>query len=222
VDFDGTIATVDTTDAVLEAFADPCWQAVEAEWKAGRIGSRECLVRQISLLRATPQELDDLISTFRIDPHFEGFVEYCQTRDIGIRIVSDGLDRSIATVLRRAGIDVPYFANRLEYIGGGHWRLSFPNARSDCRALAGNCKCAALGRHPRALKVVIGDGRSDFCMAEEADLVIAKSALLRLCVDQGLPHHSFVTFADAAKHLDTWLAKQATGLQPADITVRND
>ena len=59
VDFDGTIAPVDTTDLLLERFADPAWHRIEEEWKAGRIGSRECLVRQIDLVRASPEELDD-------------------------------------------------------------------------------------------------------------------------------------------------------------------
>jgi 2-hydroxy-3-keto-5-methylthiopentenyl-1-phosphate phosphatase len=41
VDFDGTISLEDTTDVILERFADPEWRKVEAEWLAGIIGSRE-------------------------------------------------------------------------------------------------------------------------------------------------------------------------------------
>ena len=52
VDFDGTITCRDTTDAVLEAFADPSWLAVEREWVAGRIGSRACLTAQMALVDA--------------------------------------------------------------------------------------------------------------------------------------------------------------------------
>jgi len=40
-DFDGTITCADTVDAILEHFAMPAWLDVEAEWKAGKIGSRE-------------------------------------------------------------------------------------------------------------------------------------------------------------------------------------
>ena len=32
VDFDGTISLEDTTDVILERFADPEWRKVEAEW----------------------------------------------------------------------------------------------------------------------------------------------------------------------------------------------
>ena len=41
-DFDGTLTLNDTVDAILEAFAEPEWTEVEAEWAAGRIGSRDC------------------------------------------------------------------------------------------------------------------------------------------------------------------------------------
>jgi 2-hydroxy-3-keto-5-methylthiopentenyl-1-phosphate phosphatase len=62
VDFDGTIAPTDTTDLLLERFAEPEWHSIEDDWKAGRIGSRECLVRQIDLVRATPTEMDSFMN----------------------------------------------------------------------------------------------------------------------------------------------------------------
>ena len=46
LDFDGTISERDAIDALLEAFADSRWLVIEEEWKAGRIGSRECLREQ--------------------------------------------------------------------------------------------------------------------------------------------------------------------------------
>ena len=57
-DFDGTITRSDTIDAILEQFALPQWLDVEAEWAAGKIGSRECLAQQAQYLRVTPTELD--------------------------------------------------------------------------------------------------------------------------------------------------------------------
>ena len=77
LDFDGTISETDTTDLLLERFADPAWHEIEEEWKAGRIGSRECMVRQIDLVRATPAEMDAFIGAIRIDPGFTGFAGCC-------------------------------------------------------------------------------------------------------------------------------------------------
>src|SRR5690606_30732785 len=84
VDFDGTIATVDTTDALLERFAEPGWHEIEAEWQAGRIGSRECLVRQIDLIKATPEAYDEFVASIQIDPGFLPFIAECKARDLDV------------------------------------------------------------------------------------------------------------------------------------------
>src|SRR5215475_8128124 len=92
IDFDGTVALEDTTDLLLERFADPLWRQVEADWVAGRIGSRECLSRQIDLVRASPSDLDELADEVAVDPGFTDFV--AAARSMGLRMVigSDGFD----------------------------------------------------------------------------------------------------------------------------------
>jgi 2,3-diketo-5-methylthio-1-phosphopentane phosphatase len=204
VDFDGTIAPIDTTDLLLERFADPAWRRIEEDWKAGRIGSRECLVRQVDLVRADPRELDAFIADIEIDPYFADFVTTCRRFGHQVAVVSDGLDRTVEAVLGRLDVHVPYYANHLAWQGGGRWRLAFPHARSDCRSLSGNCKCQFLDSSI-LLDVVVGDGRSDFCMATRADLVLAKGALLDHCVQSALPHRAFAHFGEATEHLTEWL-----------------
>lgn len=205
VDFDGTITPNDTTDLLLTRFADPYWRVIEEDWRAGRIGSRECMVRQIDLLRATEEELEDFIEEIDIDPGFSDFVRLCAEQGNEVTVVSDGLDRTIATVLKQAGLAIPYRANHLEYLGDRRWRLRFPHARGDCRVLAGHCKCGSLEADPRVARIVVGDGRSDFCMAEQADLVLAKGALEEHCRQNGIPHQPFRDFAAATRILAEWL-----------------
>jgi 2,3-diketo-5-methylthio-1-phosphopentane phosphatase len=205
VDFDGTIAPVDTTDLLLERFAAPAWREIEDDWKAGRIGSRECLVRQIDLVRATPAQLDAFISDIDIDPGFVGFARLCERLGHSVTIVSDGLDRAIEAVLARHHLALPFYANHLEWRGADRWRLTFPHARSDCTALSGNCKCRFTEGDPRELSIMVGDGRSDFCVAGRADLVLAKSALLRHCNAANLPHFAFADFGEATDLLAGWL-----------------
>ncbi len=204
VDFDGTIAPIDTTDLLLERFAAPEWHDIEDDWKAGRIGSRECMVRQIDLVRATPAVMDSFARSIDIDRGFTGFVELFRRLGHALVVVSDGLDRTIRTVLDRYNIDVPYFANHLQWRGDDRWRLTFPHARSDCTPLSGNCKCNFSARHG-ALTILIGDGRSDFCLADRADLVLAKSSLLEHCRKNNLPHIPFQTFDQATALLAAWL-----------------
>jgi 2-hydroxy-3-keto-5-methylthiopentenyl-1-phosphate phosphatase len=206
VDFDGTISVGDTTDLILERFADPSWQAIEADWVTGRIGSRECLARQIDLIRATPEALDAFAKGSAIDPHFADFAALCATHGLPVSIVSDGLDRIATSMLARAGLHLPIVANHLEWLGDDRWRLGFPHAREDCRASAGHCKCATLAAAPSVLRVLVGDGRSDFCAASAADLVIAKGALAHYCGRNRIPFEPFTDFAGATAVLARWLA----------------
>jgi HAD superfamily phosphoserine phosphatase-like hydrolase len=204
VDFDGTVAPNDPTDRLLEQFADPAWRTIEAEWQAGQLNSRECMQRQAALLRATPRQLDAAIRTVEVDPGFHGFVALCRRRRVDVTIVSDGFDRVVRSVLRRARLTVPFFANALEWQGGDRWRLALPHRRLDCLTSAANCKCAH-GLWGEGRGIVIGDGRSDFCMASRAGYVIAKGGLADFCRARGLAHASFRNFDDATRRLAEWL-----------------
>lgn len=205
VDFDGTIVPCDVTDFLLERFADPSWQEVEKDWQAGRIGSRECMTRQVALLEASEPQVLEAISQLRVDPGFATFIGQCERSGVGVTIVSDGFDFVIERVLRNAGLEVPFYANHLERHGANRWRVTFPSARSGCRALAGNCKCAFTEPYSSAVKVVIGDGRSDFCISGQADLVFAKGTLLELCRTSGTAHYAFGDFFDVTDKLRLWL-----------------
>ena len=216
VDFDGTISLDDTTDLLLQHFAEPQWQDIEDEWLAGRIGSRECMSRQVALIRATPGELDAFIAGIEIDWHFKSFVRQCQRRDIPLTIVSDGLDYVINAVLRRAGLEgLSVAANHLTHIGGDRWALSSPHGNAACHALSGTCKCAVAAQRAGALTLLIGDGRSDRCVAQEADLVFAKSGLIRFCEDRQLAFMPFRDFSQAAQMLMTILETEPAALAAA-------
>ena len=56
--------------------------------------------------------------------------------------------------------------------------------------------------------IVIGDGRSDFCMAERADFVIAKSRLAEHCRIRGIRHAPFVDFHQVIDQLAAWHSRR--------------
>jgi 2-hydroxy-3-keto-5-methylthiopentenyl-1-phosphate phosphatase len=210
VDFDGTIAPTDPTDTVFDKFCSPAWRDIEREWQQGLRAARDCMARQVELLRATPEALDRLLRTFAIDPHFPRFVELCRRWQLQVVVVSDGMDRVVRHVLRAAGLDLPFFANRLHWLGGERWRLGFPHARSDCAAALGNCKC---GHRPiggsGATEIVVGDGRSDFCIAKRAQLVLAKGQLAEHCRSGNIAHWPIKDFSEATGLLAGWLSNHA-------------
>lgn len=210
VDFDGTIAPTDPTDTLFDRFCDPSWRDIEREWQQGRRTARACMAQQVDLLRATPEAVDQLLHTVNIDPKFPGFVDLCRRWDLRVVVLSDGLDRIVGHVLRAAGMDLPFFANRLEWLGGDRWKLDFPFARGDCNASLGNCKCShrPSGAH-RSLEIMVGDGRSDFCIAESSQLVLAKGQLATHCRSKKVPHWPIEDFSDATMFLAGWLASNA-------------
>jgi 2,3-diketo-5-methylthio-1-phosphopentane phosphatase len=218
VDFDGTIVPRDVTDTVLETFADASWLEIEADWKAGKIGSRECLARQVALIKAKPEELDGLIASIDVDPGFPAFVEFCRNEGLGISVLSDGLDRAIRGVLARYKLDLPFAANALEQVGDDGWKLSFPHMKPSCVSQSGNCKCAAAMAKAAPATVMVGDGRSDFCISNRATYVLAKGSLATHCETNNLPHSKFNVFDEATILLKEWLADSKAAQAEADAT----
>jgi 2-hydroxy-3-keto-5-methylthiopentenyl-1-phosphate phosphatase len=220
VDFDGTIAPGEPTDSLFDRFADASWRSIDQAWLDGRMSSWEALTEIVSLLRATPQELAEFVSRIPIDPEFPSFIDLCRRNGARVTVVSDGLDLVLHTVLGAAGIDLPFIANQLVWQGGDRWAVRFPHRRTDCKFQMGNCKCAHRRRPVTAVNVMVGDGRSDFCIAERCQLVIAKGSLLRRCQQEQLPHIAMRGFADAYAPFALWLSHRRARVAPARATVR--
>lgn len=182
-DFDGTITQGDTIDVLLEALGDPRWREIEARWERGEIGSRECMALQVPLLRGGWKAIEKVLSGVKVDPTFAEFATWCRQSGVPLRIVSDGIDRVIHHLLAREGVRVDYvWANHLNESADGQLSLSFPYAPTVAGCSSGLCKCKILDAGTRkTVKVVIGDGRSDFCWSTECDILFAKAKLLQHC-----------------------------------------
>jgi 2,3-diketo-5-methylthio-1-phosphopentane phosphatase len=216
-DFDGTIAVEDVTDSLLDRFASPEWQVLEHDWRAGKIGSAECMAGQVALLDASREEIDEHLGSMRIDPAFPRFVEAVRAAGTTLRIVSDGLDYAIRAMLARYQLgSLPILANRLVQTGPRKWKLETPFSDPHCRVGSGHCKCASAVREHRRLHrvLLVGDGASDFCAAGEVDYVFAKHRLIEHCRHAGIPHTSIVGFADATGLLPSLLTGKLHASQP--------
>ncbi|MDB5476128.1 MAG: phosphoserine phosphatase [Phenylobacterium sp.] len=214
-DFDGTISVVDTTDRVLSRLAGPQWEALEADWIAGRIDAAACMRGQIALIEGSDAELDAVLDEVELDPGFPAFAAWCADHAIPLTIVSDGVDYFIRRILARHGLeDLPIVSNRLMGEAGAR-ALSQPHRRDGCAAGAGVCKCeVAAARHSPAKSLVyVGDGRSDFCVSHRADILFAKDALATYAAGRGEAHERFETFHDITAMLAPLVeARRATAL----------
>jgi 2-hydroxy-3-keto-5-methylthiopentenyl-1-phosphate phosphatase len=199
-DFDNTITVVDTPDLIFSMFA-PGWESLETEWLEGQITAAECMRRQVALIDADDADIDAALDGVEIRPGFAGLVSWCQQRDIDISIVSDGVDYFLTRILDRHGLGwIQRTSNRLA--GDRRLRsLEQPHERPDCTASSGVCKCAAVHGAP-ALTVFIGDGRSDFCVSANTDILFARSKLLAYSADRHPCVYPFETFDDVVTTLD--------------------
>lgn len=203
-DFDGTITDQDVTDSLLEAFAGPAWHQVEARWLEGHINARECMATQIAMIDADRFAIDRHLAEIQIDPTFPEFVRSRIAAGHHIYIVSDGIDYAIRRILLRHGLDnIPILSNRLQQESETSYTLRFDNAAEHCPL--GTCKCAAIADLSAGETIVIGDGRSDYCMAKHADTVFAKGELAKYCTDQGIAYIPFDSFNDILEYMNTAL-----------------
>ena len=203
-DFDGTISVQDVTDFILTRFADPEWQEVEKLWSQGTIGSAECMQRQVAMIRANHRCLDVALDAVDIDPSFREFAEFCRSRHIKLTVVSDGVDYFIHRILARYRLSpLPIIANHLEISGDNgdtRYRLVLPFRRTSCESGAGVCKCRCVGA-ATGPRVYVGDGRSDFCVANKPEVVFAKGNLAAFCKQKSFAFVPYRRFDDVARAL---------------------
>lgn len=215
-DFDGTITRVDVTDVILSRLADAAWREIERDWKAGKIGSRECLERQLALVMTTPEELNEIADSAPLDPGFAEFAPFIRRNRVPFVVTSDGLDCVIRRVLARSGIHLAprngiHFYSASARLANGRLAVSFPHAPASCTHGCGTCKPHIIeerrGKHWPV--IYIGDGLSDRHAVKCADFVYARQPLLEICRQEHIPCSPFHDFSDIARGLLRWLGGEA-------------
>jgi 2,3-diketo-5-methylthio-1-phosphopentane phosphatase len=199
-DFDGTISRQDIGNRLFHHFSDGRSDEPVQRWIRNEIDSKECLLAEAGLMRPiTHEEFDEYLEGHEIDPGFPGLVEMCDDENYSLAIVSDGLDLYIKPVLSRYGLEhLPVYANRAN-LENGRLQLEFPYYADSCGRCA-NCKGSRIKylKRPGQIVVYIGDGKSDLCAIDQADLIFAKKYLARHLREHNIPFEEYATFADVA------------------------
>jgi 2-hydroxy-3-keto-5-methylthiopentenyl-1-phosphate phosphatase len=198
-DFDGTISIRDMGYDLLNRFSSGDWEAIDRDFREGKIGSKEAYSRIAKILKGDEKAVLSFIQKHSdIDPYFTSFYQYCRERNIDVKIISDGLDFYIKTILETHHLsEIPFYANCGHFLKGKRMDLSFPHFNEEC-GLCGTCKKSLVQIHRKAYDsiLVIGNGISDRCAAREADFVFAKDTLYTYCIDQDIICHFFENFRD--------------------------
>ena len=204
VDYDGTIALTDVSDTVMAEHVTGFWEALATDYDAGLTGSRRLMEREMAMLRAEPA---DLLATAAAQPHDEGFVDLARrAREarIPVEIVSDGFGFFIEPALVALGVGGLPVVTASTTFEGDRATIEFPNGHPSC-FVCGTCKRERVLAHQAAGRAVVfvGNGESDRYAAGYADVVFAKDALVRICLESGWPFRRWTTFSE----IDAWLAE---------------
>ena len=207
-DFDGTVSRRDVGHHFFGTFVARRreWLALLDEWRLGLISSKECLEKELSLVRADRDDLDGFVDREGLDPYFNDFVDFSEQRGCELLIASDGLDYYIDRLLSRSGLGhLGVRANRLVCDGPRLAAIEFPYHDAMNCTRCGNCKRWHLEELRRAgfAVVYVGNGYSDRCPAEHADLVFAKGELIDHCRERRLEYVAFENFRDVERVLTT-------------------
>jgi len=200
IDYDGTISTHDVGDELLaRLFPHPARAAAyDAEYDAGRMGSRDLLRWDMEVLPRDPDLLRAVAASLPQDETFPAFVAAVREAGAAIEIVSDGMGFYVESNLARLDpslADLPVATNVNPVAGADV--LGFPYGHPRC-FVCGTCKRERVRLHQAAGRAVvfIGDGTSDRYAAHHADLVFAKGSLLRWGRATGRSVWAWDTFAD--------------------------
>jgi len=204
VDFDGTITEQDVLDEIARTFGDDeVYREVDEALDRNGITLHEVLRREFEPVRAPLGEVVDWVhANASIRPGFRELVELARERGWRLVVVSSGFRQLIEPVLERAGIEgLELVSNDVDPDQEG-WHITFFD-ETRCEICGEPCKRTTVRSVVDGGEVVyIGDGYSDRCAAEDADLVFARRGLAAYLTERGVPFEPFDDFFQIADRLD--------------------
>lgn len=199
-DFDGTIAITDVCIDIIDHFGQ--LEPYLSQLASGEIKLREFWIKTLHTFPKT-LTMESLYQFAKekavLDRYFVDFVKFCFSNSIPFEILSDGFDFYIKASLEKLDLlEIPYYANSIVKLGSYFYPVfNYANESCQCENV-GSCKrnIALTRLDDDEVLVYIGDGYSDFCMVEYADIIFAKGVLSRYCNRYRIPHYNYKTFHD--------------------------
>ena len=207
-DFDGTITIDDTNGMLFLVCGNEVNAQIEEDFIADKMSNREAMKMHFDVMKLSLADYHAFLDNhIKIDPGFDEFLLGVYKRKLPFCIVSAGFRQGVKRVLGEGRLsNIKVYANDLV----GTERLSpvFAQEPNCDRAIGpcGNCKKAVLTsiKTSEGKKIIfIGDGLTDRCAIEEADIVFAKKALAKHCMDENIPYKPYKSFLDITKFLNS-------------------
>ena len=193
-DFDGTVTSIDTFDAVAALAAPQLWAELKAQLFTFEINLRQGMQALADGLN--PGDLERMVAhmgQYAPRPCFLPFLSELERAGLPFVLVSGGLIPLVEQVLgpHRHRLDQLIAAEVLPHPQGG---LRFVSPFANEQELV--AKAEVVKRFGRGRAVVIGDSITDLGMAEVADVVFAREPLSGWLSQRSIAFHPWETFAD--------------------------
>lgn len=195
LDFDGTISQNDVGDAIVREFG--AFELLHGSLLAGEISVGQYYHRAVESFThaCTPETLTSFVLQQDLDPGAAPLVDWAHGENIPVHVVSDGFDVYIRPLLDRAGIlqNVTSLHSNVLTWRDSTFEPSFPGASESCSCFCASCKRNAMltALSDDDIAIYVGDGRSDTCAVQFADIVFAKGTLAAHCTQMRIPHHPY-------------------------------
>ena len=199
LDFDGTISRRDVGDEIVRRFGQ--FEPLHSDLLAGKMTVSQYYRRAVQ--NFAPETTLESLTAFALEQELDAgtapLLRWLKSIDVPAYIVSDGFDVYIRPLLQAhaADVDVPVYCNKLQWNGTTITPV-FPGATESCSCFCASCKRNAILTNIALDDVVIyiGDGRSDTCAVQYADIVFAKGTLASYCTSNGIPFHQYKTLSE--------------------------
>ena len=203
-DFDGTITERDTLHVIVEEFGTRgLWGAIEPRLRAGEVTLEQAMQEEFASVRATPEQVRDVVRrSAGLRPGFSRLVGWAADGGHRLIIFSSGFRSVIRDVLAGMGHDEIEVVSHDAVFSAEGAEILWSDRGETCGVCGRRCKRHDLrARHRGETVVLIGDGLSDVCVAQTADVVFARAHLARDLAAAGVPFIPFEDFDEVRERL---------------------
>lgn len=200
-DFDGTISVKDVNGSIYDDFGNEKTQEIENKYRESIIGLRESLYLQYKLIGIDERTFNKYVyEKMDIDPYFFEFYDYAKDNGIKVVIISGGFINYVKILFDKNNrkLDMPIYSNKLGIENG----IMLPQYGEvpDCIKHYGPCGICKykyiMDFKKENIVLYVGDGHTDRCAAESADMVFAKESLEKFCIESGINYIKYDTFKE--------------------------
>jgi 2-hydroxy-3-keto-5-methylthiopentenyl-1-phosphate phosphatase len=203
-DFDGTITEQETLARVFSKFAPETWQPIKEDLTSGKITVREAVTTSINSIDSS--HYHDILSytlKFSIRPGFNALLDFLDSRNVPMVVLSGGIRGMVEIRLGK-------LINRMHSVFAADVDTNGKYLRTKS-AYEGKTelvdKVRIMNFFNTKEKIAIGDGITDFNMAQAADLVFARGGLARFMDENNIFYEPWFDFYDICDHLQAHFSK---------------